>query len=116
MDKLTNNYEVPGSGRKTKVCLKYDVYDVFNSLAVSLYYEPAPGTEDSDLELFAVITVNLPESADLPFGTQFVDINNYPWVDEWLIENSIAEPSGKIARSGFCVYPAFKFNICAIRE
>lgn len=121
MNSILKNYEVIRSGRRVKVYLKYEKYDTFHSLAASLYFKPtimnepvydSPDIEggNTSLELFAVITINLPESADLPFGTQFVDVNNYPWIDKWLIDNSIAEPAGKVAKSGFCIYPAFKFN------
>lgn len=122
MDCMLKNYEVLRFGRRLEVCIIYDEYDNFHSLAASLYFRPVIMNEpiydwaDSDglpsnLQLFAVITINLPESANLPFGTQFVDVNNYPWIDGWLIENSIAEPVGKVAKCGFCIYPAFKFNL-----
>lgn len=122
MDSMLKKYDLICFGKRIEVYLKYDEYDTFHSLASFLYFKPVVMNEPiydradsngmpSGLELFAVITINLPESADLPFGTQFIDINNYPWIDEWLIENSIAEPIGKIAKSGFCIYPAFKFNL-----
>ena len=122
MVRVLNKYELIRNGRRLEVYLKYDEYDNYNSLAASLYFEPVimnePIYEMTDsldlfpsLELFAVITINLPESADLPFGTQFIDVNNHPWVDGWLIDNSIAEPIGKFAKCGFCIYPAFKFNL-----
>lgn len=111
MDGNIGTYEIVWSERRVKVRIQYDVYEKFNSLSASLYYEPTSESGETHLELFAVITINLRESEHLPFGTQFVDINNYPWIDEWLIENSIAEPIGKIAKSGFCIYPAFKFNL-----
>ena len=124
MDSVLKKYELMSNGSRLEVYLKYDEYDHFNSLAVSLYFEPVimnvpiyDMTDSLDLfsglELFAVITINLPESADLPFGAQFVDVNNYPWIDEWLIDNSIAEPIWKFAKCGFCIYPAFKFiDVC----
>ena len=62
-------------------------------------------------ELYGVVTVNLQESENLPFGSQFVDVNNHEQICEWLIENEIAEPIPIFARSGFCIYPAFSFNI-----
>lgn len=122
MDRIFKNYEVLRFGRRIEVWLEYDEYDAFHSLAAFLYFKPAIMNEPiydvtdsewmpSGLELFAAITINLPESAHLPYGTQFVDVNNYPWIDEWLIENSIATPTGIIAKSGFCIYPAFKFGL-----
>lgn len=109
-----------------EVALRYDEYEESSSLAVALYARPNnfreiseenPCTEDVDVfsELYAVITVNLPDSIVLPQGTQFVDTNNHPWVYNWLIENEIAEPTGYCARSGFCLYPAMKFRQCRLR-
>lgn len=104
-----------------EVVLRYDEYEESSSLAVALYARPNnfretgevnPCTEDVDVfsELYAVITVNLPDSIVLPQGTQFIDTNNYPWIYNWLIENGIAAPTGCFARSGYCLYPAMKFR------
>ena len=119
MNSSLKHYEVNMSGRQIGVFLKYDVYGTSNALAASLFFEPSV-VDESDvvsegdgqvLELFADITINLPESESLPFGTQFVDVNNYPWIDEWLIDNSIAEPAGIFVRQGHCYYPAFRFFV-----
>lgn len=100
-------YKVSLWGETFIVYLKYDRYTMNNALAVSLYSV----LSDEESECIARITVNLPESAILPDDTQFIDVNNCPWVENWLIENSIAEPAGVIGRSGFCTYPAYKFKI-----
>lgn len=113
-------YVVPNYGEPVQVTVKYDEYNDNSSLAVLLYVKPKddigpdgeimPGFGGLD-ELYAVITVNLPESDLLPWDTQFIDNNNHPWVYKWLIDNGIAEPTGLIRRSGFCSYPAMKFHM-----
>ena len=108
-------------GQYFQVALVYGVYENNGALALSLYCQPhviyeseydPPVQEGRSTfnELYAVLTVNLPESDTLPFGTQFVDVNNHEMICEWLIENDIAEPLPICARSGLCLYPAFKFN------
>ena len=62
-------------------------------------------------ELYGVATVNLPESAYLPYGMQYVDINNYPHIGHWLQSNHLAEPTGLCAQNGFCRYPLYDFQL-----
>ena len=108
-------------GQFFQVVLVYGVYENNGALALSLYcqphfiydseYDPVQEGRSAFNELYAVLTVNLPQSDTLPFGTQFVDVNNHEMICEWLIENDIAEPLPIYARSGLCIYPAFKFNL-----
>ena len=58
---------------------------------------------------FATLTVNLYD--DLPEDMAFVDINNYPWAEEFIKENNLGEPTGKYGKSGFCVYPLYRFYL-----
>lgn len=115
-------YYLEEHGRSFRVILVYDVYLNNGSISLSLYCKPhcfiddevnppELGTGTTYCMLYDVITVNLPESNSLPFGSQFVDVNNHDRICEWLIENEIAEPLPILAKSGFCIYPAFKFNI-----
>lgn len=62
-------------------------------------------------EPFGVVTVNLFESGYLPYNVQFVDENNMPGIGAWLRQNSIAQPTGYHAASGYCLYEAYRFNI-----
>lgn len=109
-------YRIDGYDRKVEVVLRFGAYRINDSLAVSLYCRQSMLDDEEKNsapfdELFSVVTVNLQESATLPFGTQFVDINSYPGIHRWLVDNSIAEPTPISARSGFCVYPAYKFKL-----
>lgn len=118
-------YFVDTGDHLEEVVLRCDEYEESSSLAVALYARPNYFRETGEVnlcaddvdvfsELYAVITVNLPDSIVLPQGTQFIDTNNHPWVYNWLIENGIAEPTGYCARSGFCLYPAMKFRQCKL--
>ena len=63
-------------------------------------------------EPFATITVNLPEEELTdPTTCAFIDINNLKEVEDFLVENAIATPTGNLGFSGFCVYPEYRFNL-----
>ena len=64
-----------------------------------------------DRELFANLTVNLERSSELPLDVQFIDENNLPGIGDWLQENSMAEPYGVYATSGFFTYPSYRFKL-----
>ena len=99
-----NTYLVESCHKQIEVEIKYEEYVASSALAVSLYTRPDElyEIEDENLcnedvnvfsELYAVITVNLPDSVLLPASVQYVDVNNYPWICGWLIDNKIAEPT-----------------------
>lgn len=75
-------------------------------LAVSLV--DAESGED-----FAVITTNLGNRLSDPFESSlaFVDANNSDWALKWLEGNKLATPTGFKARSGYCVYPEYRFDL-----
>jgi len=89
------------SGEQISVNVQYESYNTNGTLAVLL-------CGDEDFE--EVITTNLPESILLPEMVQFVDINNFPEIGEWLEKNGVAIPVGICVRSGFCQYPAYSFK------
>lgn len=114
-------YSITTFGFTEEVKPAWTTYRVNGTLALQLMCKPAPEDmeflraecPDKDelfIEPYGMVTVNLPESDCLPDDEQFVDINNLPGVDRWLVQNGIAEPAGIMARSGYCVYPAYKFN------
>ena len=116
-------YCVPNYGKPVQVSVRYREYVNNSTLAVALYAKSEdffdiddddilPEFESDDFdELYAVLTVNLPESSMLDPDTQFIDNNNHPWAYKWLIDNDLAEPTGLIGRSWFCNYPAMKFHL-----
>ena len=77
----------------------------FNTLALAAY---KPNGEE-----FTVITVNL-DSSDTFIGLpiQFIDTNNLSKeLMNWLEENKIATQTDIVGQSGFCTYPAMRFDI-----
>ena len=92
-----------------EVCVGYDTYSNNNSLAVLLLSR----LEDKCMynEVFGVITVNLESSTYLPADEQYVDVNNYPQIENWLIDNNLASPLGRTETSGRVNYPLYRFKI-----
>ena len=66
--------------------------------------------EDGWAEPYATITVNLPDEKLTDDKCAFVDGNNVPFIEEWLEENGIAEPTGQVGFSGFCIYSEMRFK------
>ena len=72
------------------------------NLAVQLY-------DASDGCPFARLTVNLGKK--LKDGMAYLDTNNCPWAEDFVIENGLGEETGDIGMSGYCFYPLYKFNV-----
>lgn len=67
-------------------------------------------TEDD--EVFATMTVNLGEEDDvLPKDQAYLDVNNLPEIEEFVVKNKLAEPMEIVMQSGYVVYPLYKFNL-----
>ena len=85
-------------------------YDYGKTLAVM--------SNEDDGSPYGVATVYLEgQSEKLPRDCAFVDTNNWPDVVELLESEGIAEELDEVCGfSGFCTYPAMKFNLEKIRE
>ena len=47
----------------------------------------------------------------------FIDTNNNgDSILPWLVRNGLAVPTGVLGRSGYCVYPEFRFRDSALKE
>ena len=60
-----------------------------------------------------VLTVNLGN----PFQSEtraFLDTNNYPDAESFILENGLGTATGISARSGFCLYPLYAINTDAL--
>lgn len=68
------------------------------------------------LEPYCDITVNLPNESLSGEDCAFVDTNNAPFLPDFLEENGLAEPTGMLGFSGFCVYPEYRFNMAEISK
>lgn len=67
-------------------------------------------TEDD--EVFATMTVNLGEEDDvLPANMAYVDTNNLPEIEDFIVKNGLGESTGETRTSGYCTYPLYKFNL-----
>lgn len=72
-------------------------------------------------EPYCDITVNIPYSSVNLKKTEnmaecFVDTNNVPDIDNWLVENGLAFYTNKSGQSGFCTYPVLCFDMRKVAE
>ena len=98
-------YEYNHCGSTYEILLVKSNYANNDALAVEMHclYEDYP-------EPYAPLTVNLPESEMLDGETAFVDTNNLPGIDSWLLDNGLAEETWITAGSGYCFYCAMHFT------
>lgn len=103
-NKKVFNVRLTKTGPSYSVTLDFSKYTLNNKLAVRLIRAGAPW------EPFAVVTINL--QSPLQDETHaFVDINNCPWAEEFLVDNAIAtKVDGCDTISGYCTYPLYEFN------
>lgn len=94
--------------RKRSVFFQISRYANNNNLYVGVF---ECGDEP---ELLFDATVNLDERCEP--NCSFVDVNNCPGIDMWLMHHGIAEPTMRWEGSGFCVYPEFRFDMDKLYE
>lgn len=70
--------------------------------------------EDGIPEPYCDVTVNLLET--LPPYCAFVDTNNMPELEDFLVKNKLAEFTGLEQRSGYCTYPLYRFDTERMRK
>lgn len=115
-------YESPYLRQKFEVICDVSTYTHNGTMAVMMLSkgEPENGQDPEahrnvDRKAFddpyGCITVNLDGSDRLPLNVQFVDENNIPGIGMWLQDQGLARPTGMMARSGWCMYPAYEFNL-----
>ena len=96
-------------GTMENVTLTVNTYVDNNSLYVGM-----TTVEDGFPEPYGDITVNMLSS--VPPYCAFVDTNNMPELEDFLVKNGIAEFTGIEQRSGYCSYPLYLFNGEKMRE
>ena len=90
------------------------------TLSVSSYldnkslYVGMMAVDDGFPEPYGNVTVNL--SGTVPAYCAYIDINNMPEAEGFLVENGIAEFTGMTKGSGFCTYPLYCFDLKRMRE
>ena len=68
-----------------------------------------------DGEPWNTLTVNL--GGTCKKDCAFIDTNNNgDSILPWLVRNGLAVPTGVLGRSGYCVYPEFRFRDSALKE
>jgi len=102
-------YTVKTDYKAYKAYIRTAKYDFDGSLAIQL-------VDAKDGSPLARITVCLVDDLGLPYlcvseDTAFVDTNNYPWAEDFIVSNGLGGPAGRTARSGFCTYPLYKFDL-----
>ncbi len=96
-------------GTTENVTLTVNTYVDNNSLYVGMITE-----EDGFPEPYGDVTVNL--LAAVPPYCAFVDTNNMPELEDFLVKNGIAEFTGLMQQSGYCSYPLYLFDMEKMRE
>ena len=91
------------------VTLEVNAYVDNNSLYVGLTAMPYGVPE-----YYGDMTVNLLES--VPPYCAFVDTNNMPELEDFLVKNGIAEFTGLMQKSGYCSYPLYLFDVEKMRK
>ena len=84
-----------------EVNLQLGKYQADGSLAIEAW-SPAEGP-------IARLTVCL-DDRSLGEDEAYVDTNNCPWATEFIEKNGFGKPTGFQRQSGYCIYPAYKFN------
>ena len=102
-------YKIKLYDKEYKIRLIRSTYTYGGNLAV---YAVLP-----DGSPYTIITVNL-EGFDLDGDSEyaFVDTNNNPDIEQWLVENKIAIPTGVMHSQGFCIYPLYRFDLTKLEE
>ena len=62
----------------------------------------------------ATITVCLCDKS-LGENEAYIDTNNCPWAMDFIKEYKLGTPTGRTRRSGFCEYPAVKFDALQLK-
>jgi hypothetical protein len=98
-------------GEKIPMELRIGQYEDGGGLALELVSWKEKEPEDWD-----TITVNL--SVPCEKDHAFVDINNsgMPELCEWIEKNGLGKATGRQQRSGFCVYPEYRFDARRLKE
>ena len=58
-------------------------------------------------EPFCDVTVNLPNAELSSDNLVFLDVNNAPWLEQFMVSNGFGMPTGRIRTSGFVNYPLY---------
>lgn len=98
---LTTNYET------YKNCYFIDQkYTIDDSLALEIW-------NDEDGPIARLTTWVGATSSE---NAAYVDTNNCPWAEDFIEKMGIGKPTGNFARSGFCIYPEYEFDMDKVNK
>lgn len=89
------------------VYLQVGKYVADNSVAIQAWNQ-----QDGPI---ATITVCLCDDS-LKEGEAYVDTNNCPWAVDFIEQEELGKRTGRVGRSGYCVYPVVKFDMEKVKE
>lgn len=107
--KEKNVYIYVIDGIEYKVIPIIHKYRSNNALAIDL-------EELNTCETFGRVTINLEESVFLAEDEAFVDINNLPGIEEFIVDYNLGYPTGVKIESGYCTYPKYRFYLNKLNE
>ena len=67
-------------------------------------------------EPYCDVTVNLPFANLDSDNLVFLDVNNAPWLEKFMVDNGFAMPTGRFRTSGFVNYPLYLCNMKKIQS
>ena len=111
---MYENYPIiNGWGRFYKVGFNIGHYHNPKNLAIQLVC--VEDTEETFCgEPYGTMTVNL--GVDCAPDEGFIDVNNTPFLEAFINKYNFGKPTGEMARSGYCIYPLYKFNLAEIEK
>ena len=81
------------------------VYD--NSLAIMIH-----NMEDGPIAKITTCS----DGFSLQKNEAYIDTNNCPWAEDFIREYQLGKPTGRKARSGYCEYPVYRFDMDRLEE
>ena len=108
--KFTN----PWNGKQMDGVFVIDRYFVNKRVAIRLWAKEH-NNEDDIFSPFTSVTVNLPQAKMDSTNAVFLDVNNAPWLEGFMMENGFGYPTGRFRTSGFCNYPEYLLNLKSIK-
>jgi len=86
------------------IVIDVDHYVEGDGLALQLYC-----VEGDFLEPYATLTVNL-VNYPVKENCAFVDATYFPEAHDFIVNNKLGKPTGRVGRSGYCTYMEFQFD------
>lgn len=107
------HYVIKEYGNTYDITLEIQTY----SAPIGLCVELVDNSEGYPVP-YSRITVNIDEFVDPEYTGLLaaIDTNNNPDITKFLESNNLAKFTGKVAISGYCTYPIYKFDENALRE